>query len=306
MTKKPYRSSVPGTLFRILIILIAIGFFAFGGYNMYFYVSDNAKSDQGRDKLANQSVTILAPQDQAQQGEEDLDAIFSPDVQSGQKIAPDLSKTIPLIVDFETLQAEHPEIIGWIYGPDTPINYPIVQGDDNQYYVNHLVDGTPLGSGAIFLDFRNSPDLSDRNSLIYGHNMTNKSMFGSLRNYRNQSYYDENPLLWIVTPEMAYRVDLIAGCVTAADSDDYDLLETEEELQTLLDELIGKSTFKSKLNPAVVERVVVLSTCTYEYDNARYIVIGNLLPIPYPETYETEDIPEANEDIAETNADIIE
>ena len=296
MRKNTSRNSPPGIAVRILIILVALCIFGIGAYNMYFYVADNAKSDQSRDKLVNQSVTILKPQEHIQQGAADAapEAALSPDVQSDQNNAPDLSKTIPLIVDFETLQSEHPQIIGWIYGPDTPINYPIVQGEDNQYYVNHLVDGTPLGSGAIFLDFRNSPDLCDRNSLIYGHNMTNKSMFGSLRNYRTQSYYDENPLLWILTPEMAYRVDLIAGCVTAADSDDYDLLETEEELQTLLDELIGKSTFQSNFNPAVVERIVMFSTCTYEYNNARYILIGNLLPIPYPETDATETIPETD------------
>ncbi len=289
MKKKPSHLSLPGILFRILVILFALGIFAFGAYNMYNYVTDNNISDQGRDKLANQSVTILQPQELPQQDEQDLDAIFSPNVQSGHKNAPDLSNTIPLRVDFETLQAEHPDIIGWIYSPDTPINYPVVQGEDNQYYVDHLVDGTPHGSGAIFLDFRNSPDLSDLNSLIYGHNMTNKAMFGSIRNYRNQSYYDEHPLLWIFTPECAYRVDLIAGCVTAADSDDYDLLETEEDLQSLLSELTAKSTFKSKLKSSYVSRIVVLSTCTYEYDNARYILIGNLLPIPYPE-----DVPKDN------------
>ena len=284
MTKKPSRPSLPGVLFRIVIMIVAICIFAFGAYNMYGYVTENAISDKGRDKLADQSVTILHPQDGSVLSDVDLNAIFSPEVKSGEKKAPDLSGTIPIIVDFEALQAEHPDIIGWIYCADTPINYPIVQAEDNQYYVDRLVDGTANGAGSIFMDFRNNPDFSDVNSVIYGHNMTNKSMFGSPRDYRQQSYYDEHPVLWIVTPETAYRVDLLAGCVTAADSDDYNLLETEEELQTLLSELTDKSTFQSRLEPSVAERIVVLSTCTYEYDNARYIVVGNLLPIPYPDS----------------------
>lgn len=280
MRKNSSHSSLPGTVLRILIIIAALGVFGFGAYNMYGYVTENAISDQGRDKLADQSVTILQPQESNQ----DLDAIFSPEVRSGEKKAPDLSSTIPIHVDFEALQAEHPDIIGWIYCPDTPINYPIVQAEDNQYYVDRLVDGTGNGGGSIFLDFRNSSEFTDVNSVIYGHNMTNKSMFGSLRDYRQQSYYEEHPVLWIVTPELAYRVDLLAGCVTAADSDDYNLLETVNELQNLLSKLTDKSTFKSRLDPSVAERIVVLSTCTYDYDNARYIVVGNLLPIPYPES----------------------
>ena len=265
---------------RILIILFALGIFGYGAYNMFFYVADNRESDQGRDVLAQQSVTILTQEELIQQAERNQ---ASSDT-TGEKNVPDLSFTIPIQVDFETLQAQHPDIIGWIYCADTPINYPIVQAHDNQYYVDRLVDGTPNGAGAIFMDFRNSPDFSDLNSIIYGHNMTNRSMFGSLRDYRNQSYYDEFPVLWILTPETAYRVDLIAGCVTAADSDDYDLLDQNEDLQDLLSRLTKRSTFDSNVNPNLVSRIVCLSTCTYEYDNARYIIVGKLLPIPYPDS----------------------
>ena len=279
MNHRNPKASFPGILVRILIIFIALGIFGYGAYNMFFYVADNKESDQGRDVLAQQSVTILRPE-QLLQEEENSQTGVTP---SGDKNAPDLSLTIPIRVDFETLQAEHPQIVGWIYCADTPINYPIVQALDNQYYVDRLVDGTPNGAGAIFMDFRNNPDFSDLNTIIYGHNMTNKSMFGSLRDYRNHSYYEQFPSLWIITPETAYRVDLVAGCVTAADSDDYDLLDQEEDLQALLDELMDRSTFESNVNPNVVSKVVILSTCTYEYDNARYIVVGSLLPISYPE-----------------------
>ena len=278
--RKP-KSSFPGILVRILIIFIALGIFGYGAYNMFFYVADNKESDQGRDVLAQQSLTILTPDELLQQAEKHQTGTTP----SGDKKAPDLSQAIPIRVDFEALQAEYPHIIGWIYCADTPINYPIVQAHDNQYYVDRLVDGTPNGAGAIFMDFRNNPDFSDLNTIIYGHNMTNKSMFGSLRDYRNQSYYDQFPSLWIVTPETAYRVDLVAGCVTAADSDDYDLLDQKEDLQALLKELMGRSTFKSNINPNVVNHLVVLSPCTYEYDNARYIVVGSLLPIPYPDEF---------------------
>lgn len=276
------RSNPAGVILRVLILLIAAAIFGYGAFQMYGYVTENKISDESRDKLAQQSVVILPEVEESPDPVSDLLPSSSQDGEPGTGNRPDLSKTIPLRIDFETLRAENPDIIGWIYCADTPINYPIVQGEDNQYYVNHLVDGTALGSGAIFLDFRNYNDFSDLNSLIYGHNMTNKSMFGSLRYYRDQSYYEEHPVIWIATPEVAYRVDLIAACTTAADSDDYDIFTTQEELQLHLEEMINRSTFRSRVNPSVVSRIVTLSTCTYDYDNARYIVIGNLLPIPYP------------------------
>ena len=270
-------------IFRILIFLLALGVLAFAALQLMDFYSEDKKSDQAAQILREQAVTAipipsLPEEETTPDNREELPLEPLPTY-------PAISYTIPISVDFSLLQAENPDIIGWIYCADTPINYPIVQALDNQYYVDRLVDGTPNGAGAIFMDFRNNPDFSDLNTIIYGHNMTNKSMFGSLRDYRNQSYYDQFPSLWIVTPETAYRVDLVAGCVTAADSDDYDLLDQKEDLQALLKELMGRSTFESNVNPNVVNNVVVLSTCTYEYDNARYIVVGSLLPIPYPDEF---------------------
>lgn len=288
MFKKENRISIPGIILRILIILLAAGMFGYAAWQMFGYVSENRESDESRDNLADKAVTILIPETSSSPLSGST-AETDPDFGSvSSETSPDLSRTIPIWVDFDILQEEHPDIIAWIYCPNTPINYPIVQGDNNQYYVSHMPDGKYNAAGSIFLDFRNSGDLTDLNSLIYGHNMTNNAMFASLNKYKNQSYYDEHPIIWIVTREVAYRIDLIGGCVTSADSDAYTIFSTEEQLAAYLQKLPGKSTFTSAVDMETVTRIVTLSTCSYEYNAARYIVIGSMVPIEYPADIHTQ------------------
>lgn len=277
MDKKENRSSGFSILFRILILLLATCVFGYAAYQMYGYVHENKESDDQRDALARKAVTIL-PVDSPPAEPDDGDSPVFPDDAPNQPV--DLSKTVPIRVDFDVLHQENPDIVAWIYAPDTPINYPIVQGEDNQYYLHRMADGSYNAGGCIFMDFRNSSDLSDRNTLIYGHNITNQSMFGTLCGYKEQSYYDKHPVLWILVPGTAFRVDLIAGYVTSADSDSYTVFDSQEALDTHLEEILALSTFAPKSIPEDIQQIVTLSTCSYEYNAARYVVVGNLVPIP--------------------------
>lgn len=277
--KQPRRLSV----LRVLVIVIASAVFLYAGYQLFLYWQENHRSEQDRDHLASQAVTVLEPTEAVQ--EKLPESTPDPDSEASEPAEmpaePSLADTIPLSVDFDILQSENPDIVAWIYCADTPINYPVVQGEDNQYYLRRLSDGSYNASGSIFMDFRNAADLSDLNSLIYGHNMTNDTMFGSLVEYKDQDYYDEHPELWILTKECAYRIDAIAGVVTRSDSDIYRIFETPEELNEHLQSVVKNSTFVSNYDLESVERIVTLSTCSYEYNTARYVVIGNMIPIAY-------------------------
>ena len=101
-------------------------------------------------------------------------------------------------VDFDALSEINPDIVAWIYIEDTEINYPVVQGTDNQYYLKRLFNGKWNGSGCIFLDSRNSPDLSDRHSIIYGHHMKNGTMFSGLTEYKKQGFYEGHPVVLLM------------------------------------------------------------------------------------------------------------
>ena len=268
---------------KLLTVVIAGAVFLYAAWQMGSYLLENYKSERDRNKLVQQAVTVLTPSS----GAKEKTAATETSDASGLAEEPteteeSLSDTIPLAVDFAVLQSENPDIVAWIYCEDTPINYPVAQGEDNQYYLRRLTDGSYNSSGTIFMDFRNAADFSDHNTLVYGHNMTNDSMFGTLVDYKSQDYFEEHPQLWILTPACAYRVDLFAGFVTASDSGTYTIFETKEELDAHILDCVASSTFSADYDLASIERIVTLSTCSYEYNTARYVVVGNMVPIDYP------------------------
>ena len=184
---------------------------------------------------------------------------------------------LPITVDFDALLARNPDVVGWLYCPGTVINYPVVLGKDNDQYLHTDLDGNYLVSGTLFADCRNGELGVDGNYIIYGHNMKNGSMFHSLVKYANQSYYDEHPTIFYLTPQANYRLELFAG-LTIDHNDTIYKRGYGDDLFGLLQRYQKRSTFVSNVKLAETDTVVTLSTCTFEYDNARYIVIGRLTP----------------------------
>lgn len=183
-------------------------------------------------------------------------------------------------VDFEGLAAINPDIVGWIYSEGTPINYPVVQGADNSYYLKHLYTVEYNSAGSIFLDSRNSSDLSDRHTVIYGHHLKNGAMLSSLTGYKKQDYYEAHPTLYLMTPEKNYEIKVFAGYVASVKDDAWQLnFDSEESFQAWIGRAIERSTFSSNITPAVTDRIITLSTCSYEFDNARYVLVGILEPV---------------------------
>ncbi len=183
----------------------------------------------------------------------------------------------PPSVDFAGLQALNPDILGWIYSAGTAINYPVVQGETNDEYLYRMVDGTENKCGSIFLDCGNESSFQDANSIIHGHNMNNGSMFAELKKYAKQEYYDTHSRIWLVTPEQTYSIEIFAAFVTDVESEVWKLsFATEDEFTSWKSDMAKKSYFKSKVFPAVGEKVVTLSTCSYEFENAHFVVMGVL------------------------------
>lgn len=187
------------------------------------------------------------------------------------------SAELPISVDFDALLARNPDVVGWLYCPGTAINYPVVKGKDNEQYLYTDLDGNYLVSGTLFADYRNDPLGVDDNYIIYGHNMKNGSMFHSLVKYAKQSYYDEHPTIFYLTPDANYKIELFAG-LTIKHNDAIYKGRYEGGLYGFLQSYIARSTFVSDVDLTETDTVVTLSTCTFEFDNARYIVIGRLTP----------------------------
>lgn len=243
---------------RLLVLLAAVGVFCYAGMQLLDYSGENAQAEQGNQALIDQAVVLVEPTAPAEGAAEETEP---------------LREAAPIQVDFEALHLQNPDIIGWIYSPDTPINYPIAQSEDNSYYLRRLIDGTRNTAGTIFADFRNAPDFADRNTLVYGHNMKNNTMFGTLSEYRRQDYYEAHSLLWLLTPGGSYKLEPLSGFVTRADSDSYTIFETQEALHSYLDEAVAQSGFRTETDLDTVERIVTLSTCTYQGDDKRFILV---------------------------------
>lgn len=259
-------------LSRILILVLACSLFLFSGYQIVSYFRENQTGDQLQQELIDQAVVTQPPQ-------------TSPTAPADSTVpTTEPVERPPISVDFSVLQAQNPDIVGWIYCEDTVINYPVLQGTDNQQYLRRLYDGTKSTLGSIFLDFRNLADFSDLNSLVYGHNIRSGQMFACLASYREQSYYEEHPVMWLLTPDIAYRIDLLAGLVVPSDSEVYEIYSYPEDLLEGLEYVVSKSTFDTgQIDLEAVERIVTLSTCSYDYNDARYVVIGSLNEVAYPE-----------------------
>lgn len=182
--------------------------------------------------------------------------------------------------DFSALKELSGDATAWIYSEGTPIDYPVVQGNDNTFYLTHLHDGTSNRVGAIFLDYRNASDFSDQNSILYGHHMKSGKMFAELENYKEQSYYDKHPFLTLYTQNGIYRIELMAGYVVDGSVNDLEMnFENEEKLNEFIQQAKGKSTFDCAVTVSGQDRIITMVTCTYDFTNARYALVGKMVKL---------------------------
>ena len=187
-------------------------------------------------------------------------------------------------VDFEALRETGPDIIGWLTLPDTAINYPVTQADDNEYYLHHLYDGTYNKTGCLFADYENQEDFSDRNTIIYGHNMRDGSMFATLNEYDEQSYFDGHPQMYLVTPGGGYVVEIFTAFVakpseSGSGTSPWRLsFKDDGAYTTWLSEMADRSVIETDVTVTSSDKVLTLSTCT-PGGASRFIVMGKLAAV---------------------------
>lgn len=187
---------------------------------------------------------------------------------------------IPVSIDvkYNELKSINPDFAGWLYYEPLELSYPIVRGNDNDYYTHYTFENVQNSSGAIFMDFLNKKDYSHYNTIIYGHNMRNGTMFGSLKQLLNdQDIVKENPYFYIFTEDKAYMYEIFAVYLTTADSHTYDLINNEEEQSNYLEYIRKTATYLSDREVAADERIATLSTCHGLHSNNRTVVHGVLI-----------------------------
>ncbi len=223
------------------------------------------------------AATLIAGQQEYARGDAAYDRVRQTQPgRRGTSPAPNAPSDGP-VVDFAALAQINPDVVAWLEGGDGIIDYPVVQGADNDHYLTHLFSGEPNKLGSLFVDYRVKGDFTDKNTVIYGHNMKDGSMFASLTGYQSQSYYDSKPVMRLYTPQGAYDIQLFAGILAGGDDAFIHLsFQDDADFLAYTDSLKAASTFQSDIAVGPQDRIITLSTCSYDFDNARYALFGRL------------------------------
>lgn len=176
-------------------------------------------------------------------------------------------------------KAMNPQVIAWITIPDTPIDYPVMQCEDNEYYLTHNLVKEKSTLGVPFLDYRNSSDFSDFHSILYGHHITMDRMFTPLVHFTEQDYFDSHEQGLLMTDSGDYEIHFIACLVLKSDSFLYEtVFLTEKEKEEFLNRIKAQAVKMRDFNGEDMKdrQMVSLSTCSYEFEDARTVLIGYL------------------------------
>ena len=223
--KKPKKKKTAGDVILTVILIAAICVFCYAGYNLFHIYTEYKKGTDEYNHIAQMAVTERDPEEAAE-----------PTAEGGLEA--------PMNIDFKSLKSVNDDVVGWIYVEAVPdINYPVVHGEDNETYLHHTYEKNYNFAGTIFVDYENKGDFNDCNTIVYGHNMKNGSMFAQLKKFSsNSDTYEKSKYFWIFTPEKNYRYEIISAYTTGAKSDTYTLFKGPgEEFQEYLKKIRGYS-----------------------------------------------------------------
>ena len=202
---------------------------------------------------------------------------------SDEKEAPKMPIEVP--VDFTALQQRNPDVYAWIQIPNTAVDYPILQSStDNAYYLNHTIDREEKREGAIFTENFYTKTFEDPNTVIYGHDMKNGSMFQSIHNYMDRSFFDTNRDITIYMPDQILHYKIFAAYLT----DNKHLLMNynfwnQEEYKQYLDSIFSKRDMNAFVDTSMEvtneDKIITLSTCYAGISTQRYLVQAVLVSI---------------------------
>jgi len=180
-------------------------------------------------------------------------------------------------IDWTGLTKINADVIGWIDIPAIEVSYPVLQAEDNEYYLHRDIHQEYLFAGSIFMDSYNSPDLSNYNTMLYGHNMRDGSMFAKIRNFRDEETLKSCRYFWIYTPEADYLYEICSIHYAAVGSDTYTVRFNDyDSYIDWLGKMQQSSDPATGVELAGGDRIVTLSTCTTD-SSTRTVVQGKLV-----------------------------
>ena len=247
MGAKVKKNKKRSNLFLNLLLFICLAIFIYSSYELYSIYREYQQMDESYESLLEDTVVM-------------------PEVQEEQLVLPE--------VDLMALKKINPEIIAYVHIPNTKISYPITQAKDNDKYLNTDASLKKSRAGSIFVDAHNKGDFSDRNTVLYGHNMKNGSMFKDIQNYcRDTSYVSDHPDVYLYTEKGVFRYHIFCVDTIEATSDAYRInFKSDDDYARYLQKRMSASNAIIEDLPYNLERIITLSTCTNASETGRYII----------------------------------
>ena len=276
--KKKKKKRSPVLYIAIVIMLISGGALGYYGYEYFLYWQDG-RAAQGQ-------TDVVREMFQEQMDEINLLVSILPQTTSDAAEAEPVIMTIPFDtspLDNARELTNNPDIVGFLFVEGTNISNVILQGRDNHFYLHRDMFGRHNVNGSVFMDFRNSPDFTDPNTILYGHNMNNGTMFHDVRHYMRREFFEAHPYIKVITDDQLFIYEIFSAFSTRVDRAyrmDFDyiqvLFEDEEEFRDLLNEMMRRSVYDTGVTARWNDRILVLSTCTNVNRNTRYVVAARL------------------------------
>ena len=283
MSRRRKRTKTLGDVIRLIVMLAALAVFLYSGYTLYGFYKEYKKSSDEYDNLENSYAV-----DQEQESEnidnlEDDDSLQSISGQEVRTVFEDgEEKTLPVLknpIDFTQLLSVNSDIVGWLRIRALDISYPVVQGKDNDYYLHRTFEKTDNFAGCLFVNSYNMGDFTDQNTIIYGHNMKNGSMFGKLKNFNDPEVFKKSRYFWIFTPDFIYQYRIFSASVVDKTGLTYQISFTDDEFDQFISRAYSNSVVDNQdVTVTKEDRIVTLSTCTGD-DSTRFVVMGKLAQI---------------------------
>lgn len=259
-----------------ILILVCVGIVIFSVYKIVSTQMNYKKAQNEYSSLRGYTT----PADTSNENSNDTDADSFDEEQGskthGQEVQSRKQQKAPITVDHEALLAQNPDYVGWLYIGALNVSYPIMKGEDDEYYLHRTFEKSYLFAGSLFINSEASRDFSDPHTLIYGHNMKDGSMFGTLRKLADESLYVSDPYFWVLTPygDFRYRIFSMYTCLDTADT--YTLFSGHGEIVVdYIDAMKAKSAVDcGSISYDENSKVVTLSTCVHAEGRERFVVQG--------------------------------
>lgn len=258
----------------IILIILLLGGMIFAGWQLGSIFLNYNRDRSAYEDLASRAISGLAEPEDATVPVSTTDPESIPE--------PTPVSEIPFTVDWDYLSSINDDIVGWLYCPDTVINYPVVQNDDHDFYLDHGFDGASNTTGTLFVDRASVCGIDQSNYIIYGHNMKDNSMFGTFKNYAEESYYEAHPTLYYLTPDQCYRVDLICAHIVEATEENFPgYFANTDDYQSYLNRISSSAFWVNSDAITTEHQLLTMSTCTSAsgYRDPRLLVQGMMVPI---------------------------